>query len=171
MPRGEKSVKHGHKRNRKPSPEYRTWLGMKRRCYDAKYKDYPNWGGRGIRVCDEWNKDFTAFLRDMGLRPSIEHTIDRLDPNKNYEPGNCRWATLQEQGAENRRNIYQIEVHGVTYPSMAAAARHFGVGITTVHNRIKTGIPIEQAFTSSRLKSRRDKQSYWRKELRPDNVE
>ena len=99
--------KHGHKTGAGPSAEYRTWLGMKRRCTDVKFKDYANWGGRGISVCDRWNKSFEAFLEDMGPKPSQEHQIDRLNPNDNYHPGNCRWATRQQNSSENRRDIIQ----------------------------------------------------------------
>lgn len=97
-------VKHGHKRRSGMSIEYKTWLGIKRRCTDHAYKDFPMWGGRGIRVCARWDESFEAFLADMGPRPSPRHQIDRMNPNGNYEPGNCRWVTPQVQGAENKRN-------------------------------------------------------------------
>lgn len=148
------------------SPEYATWLGMKRRCYDKKHKDYKNWGGKGIKLCKEWEFDFSQFLADMGEKPTQKHTIDRLDPAKDYSKQNCRWATQQQQGAENRSGILQITVLGMTFDSIANACRHFGVKATTVNERIKSGVPIDTAFTPKRLPSRRTKESYIRKDRR-----
>jgi len=163
-----KITKHGQKRKNAMTVEYKTWLAIKRRCYDTKCKDYPNWGGRGIKVCDRWNDSFVAFFADMGTRPSDKHSIDRIDPNGDYSPENCRWATLIEQGAENRRNLTAIAIDGVTYPSIAAACRAFGVGLTTAHMRIDSGIPVEVAVsTAGRLKSRRTRESYLPKNRRP----
>ncbi len=85
------------------TPEYRAWQGMKRRCYNPRTESYADYGGRGITVCDRWRNDFKAFFADMGLRPSPEHSVDREKVNGNYEAGNCRWATWEEQ-ANNRRN-------------------------------------------------------------------
>jgi len=83
------------------SPEYRTWCDMKKRCNNENHKSFKYYGGRGIRVCDAWNT-FSAFLQDMGERPSALHTIDRVNNDGNYELSNCRWATKKEQ-AGNRR--------------------------------------------------------------------
>lgn len=159
-------TRHGNKRRGATSPEYKTWLRMKSRCYRKTDCDYPNWGGRGIRVCDEWRNDFQAFLDYMGPLPSPAHTIDRLESDKDYAPGNCRWATRAEQGAENRRGFVSVTVAGVTFAKIADACRHFGVSPTTVNERLNAGIPMDQAFTPGRLKSRRTRESYLRKDRR-----
>lgn len=82
--------------------EHRIWMGMKSRCYNKKDKFYKDYGGRGIVVSDVWRNDFLRFYKDMGRRPSNEHSIDRKDVNGNYSPDNCKWSTTVEQ-ARNRR--------------------------------------------------------------------
>lgn len=99
-------VVHGHTTGGKVTPEYRAWLAMQYRCYsDNPNVDYlKHYGGRGIEVSDEWRGDggFERFLSHIGPRPSDEHSVDRIDNNGNYEPGNVRWATKSQQ-VRNRR--------------------------------------------------------------------
>lgn len=134
---------------------------MKRRCSDPKCKDFPNWGGRGITVCDRWNLSFTDFLSDMGIRPE-GHSIDRLNPNGPYSPENCRWVLKTVQMMENRRNLVPVDIDGLHFHSISAACRHFGVSRTVANMRMKCGWSIHDAVRTKSwgAKPRRSRESY-----------
>lgn len=125
--------------------EYRVWAEMLRRCRDERSVSYKHYGAKGIAVCERWNS-FWAFLEDVGPRPTIKHTLDRIDGARGYEPGNCRWATWTEQ-ARNRSNCRIETVFGVT-ACMSELCERFNVRRNTVESRLKAGKTLEEAFSS-----------------------
>lgn len=99
-------LKHGNSAGGpNPTPEYEVWKGMLARCSNPSHKSFHRYGGRGIRVCDEWASSFDAFLAYMGCRPSPELTVERIENDGNYEPGNVKWATRKEQRANTGSSI------------------------------------------------------------------
>lgn len=126
---------------------YSIWAGMKARCYKPYAEEYKNYGGRGIRVCDEWLNNPEAFIQwslSHGYRDDL--SIDRIDSDGNYEPDNCRWADWYEQGA-NKRNNRHITYNGETH-IIAEWARKTGIKASTINGRITVlGWSVEDALT------------------------
>ena len=135
---------HGQRKTRL----YQTWLNMKQRCSNPAYKQYADYGGRGITVCERWLGSFEAFSEDMGNPPSDKHTIERRETNGNYEPNNCYWATRNEQ-ALNKRNNVNLTFNGRTQ-SMTEWARELNDHPTTFRSRLVRGWTVEQAMTGDR---------------------
>jgi len=125
---------------------YSSWIAMKARCHDPKDKDYPRWGGRGIVVCEAWRNSFVEFYKDMGERPK-DHTIDRIDNNGNYEPGNCRWAVQKVQSNNTRKNYY-VEYQGKTQTAKQWAEELGIVEYKTMLYRLRSGWDVHLAMTT-----------------------
>ena len=147
---GRAAFKHGYggkNSGRGASSEYRIWSLMKGRCSNSNIPEYANYGGRGIKVCERWSNDFTAFLADMGPRPSKRHSIDRIDVNGNYCPENCRWATAKEQANNTRRNVH-VEIFGQRLTFAQAYERYARGGISqkAARDRLRRGQSIEEAL-------------------------
>lgn len=123
--------------------EYRAWNGILNRCRCKGDVNYHRYGGRGIRVCKRWLK-FENFIADMGDRPSAKHSIDRIDNNGNYEPSNCRWATMKEQG-RNRSDNVNITYKGET-KCVSAWAEERGMVMNTIRLRLQRGWSVERAI-------------------------
>jgi hypothetical protein len=94
-----------------PKAEYTVWYGMVRRCHNPRDPGFVSYGARGIGVSARWREDFMAFFADMGPRPSIGHSIDRLDNARGYEPDNCRWATKSQQQRNKARRANAVGAH------------------------------------------------------------
>lgn len=138
-------TKHGHgKYGRQRTPSYMVWQSMRERCNNTESISYDRYGGRGISVCDRWN-DFSAFLADMGERPSLSHTIDRVNNDGNYEPGNCRWATAAEQ-ATNRSDNRMLTHDGKTM-CVSEWAIAIGVPHYIIRNRLRIGWSVDRTLS------------------------
>lgn len=142
---GRFDVEHGES-HLTMTPEYRAWKSMMARCYTPSAKGFENYGGRGIRVADQWHS-YDCFVAEAGRRPSVFHSLDRIKNDLNYEPGNVRWATRLEQN-NNKRNVLLIEFNGERH-SMAEWSRILGIGRATLRYRL-LGMKWtpEKAFTT-----------------------
>jgi hypothetical protein len=142
---------HGKSR----TPEHIVWKGIKQRCENPKVSSYAHYGGRGIRVCDEWRDSFENFLRDMGEKPSADHSLERLDNDGPYSPSNCCWATRIEQ-ANNKRSNINLRL-GEEVMSISEWSRKLGIPDGTIRKRIRLGWDHGRILTapSRKWKSRK----------------
>ncbi len=129
------------------SPEYTCWQHIKERCLVPTSQSYRHYGGRGVTVCALWLK-FENFLADVGVRPSPEHSIERLDNNGNYEPGNVVWATQAAQTRNQRRN--QFITYGGKIQTLTDWANELGLPYSTLSMRLRRGWPLEKALNPVR---------------------
>lgn len=129
------------------SPEYAVWNEMIARCTRPSSKGWQLYGGRGIKVCERWQK-FVAFIEDMGPRPGPRYTVERVDNSGNYTPENCRWATFTEQARNTRKNR-TLTAFGQTR-TIAEWAEITGLKYMTLYQRVATyGWDTERALTTS----------------------
>lgn len=125
--------------------EYSIWTNMKTRCNNHNNEFYKDYGGRGIKICAEWENSFENFYADMGKRPSKKHTLDRINNDNGYSVDNCRWAIKKVQ-ANNRRNNILIEYNGVS-KTLKQWCEELELNYKNTHKRIKNlGWSIEKAF-------------------------
>lgn len=142
-------LKHGQNKNKKPTKTYKSWDSMKQRCNNPNNKDYENYGGRGITVCEEW-QEFCNFFKDMGECPE-GCSLDRTDNDHGYNKENCRWATDKQQ-ARNRRDNRKLTFNGKT-KCLTFFAEEYGIPRRTLQNRLDMyHWPLEKALTTQTRK-------------------
>lgn len=143
---GRKTTTHGFCKERTQMPEYKSWINAKTRCFNPLSHKYPQYGGRGITVCEEWRKDFKKFFSDMGECPQ-GFTLERINVNGNYEKGNCAWISKRDQ-CFNKQN--SIRINGTC---LSEYARKAGVNYKSLHKLYRNkGMDIDAAV--SHLKKR-----------------
>ncbi len=123
---------------------YKRWKSMQSRCHSVNSKSYQNYGGRGIKVCEQWLYSFDNFLKDMGECPSAEYTLERINNQGNYEPLNCKWATKKEQNRNTSRNRL-IQYKGETH-CIGEWAEILGISKNTIYKRLYRGLSIDEAL-------------------------
>ena len=129
--------------NRLKTPEYKAWEKMRARCRNPKEPGFDSYGGRGISICKQW-ESFEVFLEDLGIRPSSEYSLDRINVNGNYSPENCRWATRKEQN-NNKRNNHRVQLGDKIF-TLQQVAELVGINHKVVRNRIRRGWSYEEAL-------------------------
>jgi len=128
-------------------PLYYVWASMKDRCGNPNSKAFPDYGGRGIKVCERWRSSYADFSADMGARPG-GYSIDRIDNDGDYAPGNCRWASRKEQQRNQRRAVYVV-IDGTRYRAIELAEMS-GLKAETIIERANRGLSYEQVIQRER---------------------
>lgn len=136
--------KHRHTHGMTGTPEYGAWINVIQRCENPKCRTYPDYGGRGIRICAEWRESFRAFYDAVGPRPE-GHSLDRIDNDGHYEPGNVRWSERSAQ-SRNRRACHRITHNGETLTIIEWSER-FGIPPGTISARARFGLPSEEILS------------------------
>lgn len=136
--------------NYSQTAEYRAWYAMKYRCTVEKSPNWDSYGGRGIKVCDRWLESFDNFYADMGPRPSDDHSLDRKDNDGNYEPNNCRWATVEEQMNNRRVNVF-VDYNGRRL-TLTQVARTLGVNPGYLNRSYRRGMTFDEIVETPEVK-------------------
>jgi len=137
-------TKHGGYAGGREAPEHYIWRTMHARCNNPTRKDYANYGGRGVFVYDAWG-DYAVFLTDMGVRPSPKHSLDRVNNDGPYAPGNCRWALCSEQ-QKNKRNTVRY-TNGIFIGTPAECAEYLGISRALASYRMRVWGTYEKGVT------------------------
>lgn len=140
-------------------PVYAAWSNMKARCTNPNHKVWEHYGGRGIKVCEQWML-FDNFFADMGDRPGPKHSLERINVNGDYEPGNCKWATWEEQQT-NRRDTAFVTIEGAVY-KRADLVKATGLKPETITDRAAKGLPFYEVTLVGR---------FYRKTATPEAIE
>lgn len=141
---------HGHASGGSNSPTYMSWSAMRERCLNPKADKYPQYGARGISICERWHS-FESFLADMGERPHGK-TLDRKDNDGNYELSNCRWATHKEQQNNRRANVF-VEHDGERL-TVTQWSERLGMVASTIRARLKRGYSADRALSLNSFRGR-----------------
>lgn len=135
------------KHNMTSSPEWLAWVNIKRRCYNPKNASYKHYGGRGIKMCEEWVNSFKAFYTYIGPRPNKSYSIDRKDVNGDYEPGNVRWASDNVQ--RNNRTNSDLHTYKGKTQSLGAWCKEYNLDRRAIRSRVKVlGWSLERALNT-----------------------
>lgn len=146
------AIRHGHTRKGHIHQDYHIWIGMKTRCLNKNSRLYKNYGGRGIKICERWLESngigFINFIADMGPRPSLSYSLERVNNNGGYNPGNCKWATNSEQ-ANNKRTNKRIIYGGESF-TVAQFSRKVNLIPSNVARSLRLGYSPEEIVKRSR---------------------
>lgn len=134
------------------SREYKIWSNMKCRCFNPNTKSYNHYGARGITVCDRWVNSFQNFINDVGFSPTKNHSLDRINNDGNYEPGNCKWSTVSEQKCNTRSNRL-ITFEGET-KTVSQWASFYKLSYFTIISRLNKNWPVWRIFNDPDIRFR-----------------
>jgi hypothetical protein len=168
----QRNLSHGHAKRNGLRREYRAWLNARNRCYLPSTTQYADYGGRGIRMCDEWRENYQSFFRDMGPCP-LGCSLDRIDVNGDYEPGNTRWATqaVQARNRRNNRNVNDCRGEDLT---LTDCASRLGIPVQALHRLLAKGYEppeIDMCLNRTGRQVQRNHMQKCVQDMRAENIE